>query len=349
MRKKIIIDGKETNYEVSDDGKIYNIKFNRELKGTHTTNEYHSVALSINGKPRSFLVHRLVAQAFCENPNNYNIVDHINQDKYDNRACNLRWATSVENALNVERKQKSFSKAYWKDKIDSNHWKTVPNHSDYLISDMGVIINKQTKLILRYTDRHGYKRIGLQGKTYGVHLLVWRAFVGEIPKGLQIDHINGIRDDNRLENLRLVSGSENMKNSYANGHVGAVEVYQFDENGTFIKKYNSFHEAAQVVKGNEVAIKDASNRKGMSSGFYWLRAEDKDNIENIIVNWVPEGFKIIPILPTYCVNKEGKVYNKRTKNFTTIHYFADGTHPYIKKKGIHYQIEDLLKQTWKKN
>ena len=349
MRKKVIIDGKETNYEVSDDGKVYNTKFNRELKGTYTTNEYHSIALSIDGKPRSFLVHRLVAQAFCENPNNYNIVDHINQNKYDNRACNLRWVSGSENALNVMQKPKSFSKAYWKEEVDLEHWRDVPNHSDYLVSDMGVIINKKTKLILRYTDRHGYKRINLQGNTYGVHLLVWRAFKGEIPKKMQIDHINGIRDDNRLENLRLVSGSENMKNSYANGHAGAVKIYQFDENGNFIADYSSMKEAAQVTKGNEVAIKDASNRFGMSGGYYWLREQDKDRINDIIASWVPEGFKIIPSLPTYCINKEGQVYNKRNKRLTPIHYFADGTHPYIKKKGVHYQIQDLLEQTWKKN
>jgi hypothetical protein len=43
-----------------------------------------------------------------------------------------------------------------------------------------------------------------------VHRVVWAAFNGEIPSGVEINHKNGVRDDNRLENLELVTRSENM-------------------------------------------------------------------------------------------------------------------------------------------
>ena len=43
MRKKILVDGKETNYEISDMGEVFNLKTNRQLKGTYARNEYHSV------------------------------------------------------------------------------------------------------------------------------------------------------------------------------------------------------------------------------------------------------------------------------------------------------------------
>ena len=64
MRKKILVDGKETNYEISDMGEVFNLKTNRQLKGTYARNEYHSVQLTIEGKPKSFMTHRLVANAF---------------------------------------------------------------------------------------------------------------------------------------------------------------------------------------------------------------------------------------------------------------------------------------------
>lgn len=49
-------------------------------------------------------------------------------------------------------------------------------------------------------------------KTYKVHRLVWEAFNGEIPEGVEIDHINTVRTDNRLENLRIVTHKENLNN-----------------------------------------------------------------------------------------------------------------------------------------
>ena len=344
MCKDIIIDGKITNYEVSDDGKIFNKKTGRELKGTYKTNEYHTVMLMIDGKSKIFLVHRLIAQAFIDNPNNYPVVDHINQDKYDNRIENLRWVDYSTNSLNVSNKKKVSKHDYWDKDFDEKHWKRLLINSNYYASDTGMIVNDKTKMILKFTNRNGYRRISMGNKLLSVHRLIWEAFNGPIPDKMQVDHINGNKADNRLENLRLVSGSDNMKNAYANGHATAVKIYQFDESGNFIADYPTIREAAQAINGNEYAIKQASDRLGTSSGYYWLREQDKDKINEIITAWVPEGFKIIPSLPTYCINKEGQIYNKRNKRLTPIHYYADGSHPYIKVKGANYQVHDLMKQ-----
>lgn len=57
----------------------------------------------------------------------------------------------------------------------------------------------------------GYIRITIDGEPYMAHRLAWLYVHGEWPKG-QIDHINGIKSDNRIENLRCVNHGENMKN-----------------------------------------------------------------------------------------------------------------------------------------
>lgn len=59
---------------------------------------------------------------------------------------------------------------------------------------------------------HGYIRIGLNGKYYLVHRIIMLAFYGECPPNKETDHINRVRHDNRLCNLRYVSRSENANN-----------------------------------------------------------------------------------------------------------------------------------------
>ena len=57
-----------------------------------------------------------------------------------------------------------------------------------------------------------YKKTTLKSrKVVYVHRMVWEEIHGPIPKGMQIHHINGKKDDNRIENLALVSNAENMR------------------------------------------------------------------------------------------------------------------------------------------
>jgi hypothetical protein len=63
-------------------------------------------------------------------------------------------------------------------------------------------------------DKNGYIRVKIMTKKYATHRLIWKMFYGEdIPEDKVIDHINQVKDDNRICNLRLVSQSENSINS----------------------------------------------------------------------------------------------------------------------------------------
>lgn len=83
------------------------------------------------------------------------------------------------------------------------------------ITDDGHVYNREMHEYC-YTKADGYCRVitRRQGKSLKilVHRAVWETFVGEIPNGYQIDHINHIRDDNRLDNLRCVTPLENLHN-----------------------------------------------------------------------------------------------------------------------------------------
>lgn len=58
----------------------------------------------------------------------------------------------------------------------------------------------------------GYMKVGVAGKRPQVHRVIWEMANGPIPSGMEIDHINGVKDDNRLCNLRIVTHTQNMWN-----------------------------------------------------------------------------------------------------------------------------------------
>ncbi len=74
----------------------------------------------------------------------------------------------------------------------------------------GVFTHKNGK-IAGNKNIYGYVRIGLNGKTHAAHRLAWLYVYGEFPNK-HLDHINGVRHDNRISNLREVSMSGNSRN-----------------------------------------------------------------------------------------------------------------------------------------
>jgi hypothetical protein len=104
-------------------------------------------------------------------------------------------------------------------------FKKIPGFDKYSASKGGVIVNNVTRQIIkpRYNTR-GYAMVMLSNRptktirrTVYIHRAVWAAFNGKIPSGMQINHLNFIKDDNRLRNLELTTPKENMAHWVACG------------------------------------------------------------------------------------------------------------------------------------
>lgn len=95
---------------------------------------------------------------------------------------------------------------------------------------------------------NGYIVVGLGGLKYKAHRIIWEMHFGDIPKGHQIDHINGIRNDNRIENLRLVTHCINGRNQKlrSTNTTGKTGVTKFIRNG---KEY--YQARWRDIDGNE--------------------------------------------------------------------------------------------------
>ena len=93
-------------------------------------------------------------------------------------------------------------------------WKDVVGYEGlYEVSDMGRVRNGKKRILFLRSDPNGYPNVCLckdgVKKSYRVHRLVSRAFLGDLPEGYCTDHINRDKTDNRLCNLRYVNYQEN--------------------------------------------------------------------------------------------------------------------------------------------
>jgi hypothetical protein len=99
------------NYSISNLGQVRNDVTGLIMKHKIHKDGYHRIGLCQNRKQKGYLIHRIIAQAFLENPRNLKTVDHIDRDKDNNTLSNCRWASRSEQNINKS-KQKNTSSKY---------------------------------------------------------------------------------------------------------------------------------------------------------------------------------------------------------------------------------------------
>ena len=137
-------------------------------------------------------------------------------------------------------------------------WKEIEDFPSYEVRDLGSVCNiRSLKIKKTYLDNYGYEKVSLvslknEKKTYRktVHRLVAEAFLGGKHPDLQVNHKNGKKADNRLDNLEWCTGSQNVKHAYdsglrsPSGGRGDIRTVRVTETG---KTYPNLHECAKDI------------------------------------------------------------------------------------------------------
>lgn len=168
--------------------------------------------------------------------------------------------------------------------MENEIWKPVLGYEEnYFVSNKGRVKNKKGYIMKPLNNAKGYLRAQLSfGKPTKkfIHRMVWESFNGSIPEGMQINHLNEIKSDNRLENLSLCTPKENTNYGTCIARRAkkfSKPVIQLDKNGKFIKEWPSSNEIQRQLGYSASRIRSCCcNFIHSAHGFIWKHKENPE-------------------------------------------------------------------------
>lgn len=159
-------------------------------------------------------------------------------------------------------------------------WKTISGFSNYEISNTGKVRNKITKYILKgRVTKTGYYQVNIKNDDTNkfvnqyIHRLVALAFIKNPENKKQVNHIDGDKSNNNVENLEWVTASENQKHKYyvIGSKTSNRKIGMFDKDNNLIQTFNSIVEAYKTLnKPSRVNIDNVLHGKQKTAyGYIW--------------------------------------------------------------------------------
>lgn len=284
MFKKIILDGEITRWSVNEEGQVRNDETGKFLTGTilHT---YRYINFRWNHKQKNKSVHRLVAEAFLPNPNNFPIVHHIDGNRLNNCVSNLMWVSAEYNRQECEH-PKDYKKHDINSSLEDEEWRNFRD-SVYQVSNYGRVRNTKTGKILKGNKADcGYIRVDLQlpnapRRKFMVHQLVYECFISS--KYDIINHIDGNKMNNHVENLEDVSHQENMQKAANETNAWHFKkVAQYDEEGNYIRTFLNASDAGRAMNILPSSMRNCIRLRGGRHKNFIFKYIDEDEAPSTI-------------------------------------------------------------------
>jgi hypothetical protein len=176
----------------------------------------------------------------------------------------------------------------WKQVIIENIVKE--DDKKYFVSNLGRFKNSFGIIMENYkVNDNGYIRVFIYNRTYALHRLIALAFIENPQNKEQVNHIDGNKINNRVDNLEWVTNSENQlhKFQFGLGNNFTRKIKQYDLEWNFIKEFDSIVIASKELSIGKTNIWGVLNKiRKTAGGFIWKYTEDEniDYSEQITIN-----------------------------------------------------------------
>jgi hypothetical protein len=173
-------------------------------------------------------------------------------------------------------------------------WANIKNHDDYQVSNLGRICsykNNERKIIKGWIQNTGYLTVVLDNKKYSVHRLVAETFIHKTKDKDTVNHIDGNKLNNNVNNLEWCTLKENIQHAFESGlmdnaikqmkvkKIRAKRINQYDLDGNYIKTYLGSIEAQNELRKLGIKVNDRNIRKvcqgkrKKAGGYKWRYTE----------------------------------------------------------------------------
>ena len=225
--------------------------------------------------------------------------------------------------------------------------------TDYSVSTEGEVRKDTTNYILSQSSQQDYKFVTLlingQQKRMRVHRMVAMTFIENPDNKPYVNHINGIRYDNNVENLEWVTQSENIQHAVRTGLMQngrKKAVIQYNLNGDRMATFESASEAARQTGGSQSKITMCCKRQRETANDYqWRYYDDVQDVQKVEKRFITgkkvakcdEEGNILEIFPSF--KEAARAVNGTSSAISRV---CSGTN--IRHKGYKWKLVEEIVQ-----